>query len=134
MTSPIVSFLSIAACLILAAAVATGCFVSDPCGSGLVEQPNGNCAAPAADASAPVAEAGVTAPDGAAAEASAPTTFGKTCSAQIDCGGDAPICGAPYLTYCTQINCAVGEANANACPSGWTCVSTPGQPSACVKM
>ena len=52
------------------------------------------------------------------------------------CFGKAPIC-APTINYCTNINCAAGEANAGICPTtdGWTCYpASNGNPSACVKL
>lgn len=61
-------------------------------------------------------------------------TFGKTCSTQEDCaGGNATICGAPQLPMCTQINCQAGEENQGICPSGWTCLTVPPNPSVCLR-
>ncbi len=118
-----------------------GCWAKDPCGPGFVIQPNYTCQAIAlpADAgsegaapdAAPVE--GGTSSEAGAPEAAAPSSFGKTCAAMTDCGGDAPICGAPQLPYCTQINCQLGEANAGACPADYTCFTAPGYPSACLR-
>ncbi len=89
------------------------------------------------EASAPVDDSGAADGDAEASapvEAAATSNFGKTCSAMTDCGGDAPVCGAPQLPSCTQIfNCQPGEANAGACPSGYTCIAPPGYPSVCLK-
>ena len=130
------------------AAAASACVDGDPCGAGLYELPNYRCAAVpvppeagAAEARAP--EASIEAGDGEAGEAStAPVTpvapaaasgFGTPCKAMADCPSDAPICAAPKLPYCTQINCEPGEANAGICPAGFTCVHLPGLPSGCLK-
>jgi hypothetical protein len=59
--------------------------------------------------------------------------FGKTCATAQECAGDAPICAAPQLPVCTQINCAAGEENEGACPPDWTCLMIAPNPSACVK-
>ncbi len=119
-----------------------GCWAKDPCGPGFVIQPNYTCLAivapadAAPEATAPAGDA-ATATDGGseggAAEAAAQSQFGKTCAAMTDCGGDAPICGAPQLPYCTQIDCQPGEANAGACPADYTCFTAPGYPSACLR-
>ena len=67
---------------------------------------------------------------------SAIDTFGKSCKTNADCAdGNAPICGGP-LAYCIQINCGAGEANAGACPVGWTCLPKTASPqgiSACIR-
>ena len=116
------------------------CNASDPCGAGLELDSYGCLPIPAA-AAATATDAAAAATDGAAATdagasegdaAAATTSFGKTCTAMADCSGDAPICAAPQLPYCTQISCKTGEANAGACPSGWSCMSGPSG-SACVK-
>lgn len=133
-----------------AIAFAPACMVDNPCGAGLYETPGYRCAplpaAPASDAGPGEGGAAVApdAPDadggGGDAEASAPvepasatSSFGKTCGAMTDCGGDAPICPAPQFPYCTQIHCEAGEANAGVCPTGFTCVRLPGYPSGCMK-
>lgn len=106
-----------------------GCWHDSPCEEGYVVVTDMCYKIPVAPAPAPAAEAG-------AGEAAAPATdtFGKTCTAQADCaGGTAPVCAAPQLPYCTQINCMDGEANAGSCPTGFTCIAAGAQ-SACVKM
>lgn len=64
--------------------------------------------------------------------------FGKPCDVQEDCGGNAPMCGAPMLPLCTAVNCMQGESQ---CPDDWTCldISTwegpyPEVKSLCVKL
>lgn len=135
----------LASAALVLAATATACVAKDPCGDGLYELDNYRCAplpaAPAAEAGAADGGAGATtSADDAGAEAAtdaapapAASSFGKACAAATDCGGDAPMCGAPQLPYCTQIDCEAGEAHAGACPSGFTCVHVPGYPSACLK-
>jgi hypothetical protein len=59
-------------------------------------------------------------------------TFGTKCATNADCGGDAPICATDPLFYCSQINCADGEANAGACPATWVCFKYLDNPTACV--
>jgi hypothetical protein len=137
-----------AVAIVASSLVVQACWAKDPCGEGLVLQHEGMCiAAIVADAAAEAAPAapatdagdgeggGDAAGDGPApaAEAAPPSSFGKTCAAMTDCSGDAPICGAPNLPYCTQINCQPGEANAGACPAGYTCFTAPGYPSACLR-
>lgn len=124
-------------------AFAAACFESDKdaCGAGLIPDPNSaNCIAappPAPDASANDAGGATSDAGDAGDEAGAPAQdfFGKTCASAADCGGNAPICAAPQLPYCTQINCSAGEANAGICPTaGWTCLVTGGgNPSVCFK-
>jgi hypothetical protein len=69
----------------------------------------------------------------------APAAFyiGQPCSdttTHSDCGGDAPVCAPlPAGSVCTQILCQDGEPNAGVCPSDWMCLSSAGNPSACVK-
>lgn len=59
--------------------------------------------------------------------------FGKSCTTASDCGGNAPICGAPQLPVCLNIMCSTGEVNAGICPATWTCFPAGGgNPSACV--
>jgi hypothetical protein len=64
--------------------------------------------------------------------------IGQPCTdtaASSDCGGPAPICAPlPSGTVCTQILCLEGEPNAGACPSGWTCVPSAGNPSVCLNL
>jgi hypothetical protein len=47
------------------------------------------------------------------------SAFGRTCEKQSDCGGKAPVCGAPMLPLCTAVNCMQGESQ---CPATWTCL------------
>jgi hypothetical protein len=68
------------------------------------------------------------------------TTVGTPCQDTMessDCGGAAPVCAdlSPLgqTVMCTQTDCAEGEANAGACPSGFTCFAVPGYPSVCIK-
>jgi hypothetical protein len=136
--------------LVVMAALASACWAKDPCGEGMFLLTEGNCAAlPGAADAAPESgplvalgnDGGDAASDGgdggsdatSPVEAAATSSFGKTCAAMTDCGGDAPICGAPQLPYCTQINCQPGEANAGACPADFTCITPPGYPSVCLK-
>jgi len=73
------------------------------------------------------------------APAAVQAEVGQTCAdttAFSDCGGHAPICAPlPSGTACTQILCLPGEANAGACPSGWTCLQARPMPdpSVCLK-
>lgn len=123
------------------ASVGSACLAKDPCGEGLHELPDYRCAPlptppDAGRAEASVNEASVDGGGGEAGEASAPAVasgFGQTCAKMADCPSDAPICPAPKLPYCTQIDCEPGEANAGVCPAGFTCVRLPGLPSGCLK-
>lgn len=54
-----------------------------------------------------------------AGSANGDTYFGKPCEVMQDCGGKAPMCGAPMLPLCTAINCLEGESE---CPGDWTCL------------
>ncbi len=133
------------AALVLASVAGPGCWAKDPCGEGLVfVVSKSTCvaaivadAAPEAASKAEAgADAGEAGADGEAMgppEAAAPSNFGKPCAAMTDCGGDAPICPAPQLPYCTQIHCLPGEANAGSCPAGYTCFTVPGYPSGCLR-
>jgi hypothetical protein len=126
-----------------AAPVATGCWASNPCEPGQTLRldycfpgaPSGDGAAggeAGTDGTAP-SEGGVLA-EGGEGGGGATATFGTSCASQSDCaGGDAPVCAAPQLPYCTQINCQPGEANAGACPSGWQCFTVPPNPSVCLQ-
>lgn len=122
---------ALGAVLAAASAALAACEDDSPCDPGQVYR-NSACYP------APTATGGSTGNpgDGAAGETSGETSqFGKSCTSQDECGGDAPICGAPQLPMCTQINCAEGEANAGACPPDWMCISPGGStPSACVKL
>ena len=64
--------------------------------------------------------------------------FGRSCAVQEDCGGKAPLCGAPQLPLCTAANCLQGESE---CPADWTCIDVtsyglqyPEVLSVCVKL
>jgi hypothetical protein len=48
------------------------------------------------------------------------TAHGTPCSKPSDCGGEAPVCGAPQLPVCTTVECLVDGKD--MCPSGWTCL------------
>jgi hypothetical protein len=74
--------------------------------------------------------------DGVAGDAAGnpDATFGTPCHTDAECGGDAPVCATDPLFYCTQLDCKDNEANAGACPDGWTCVLLPPNPSACVNL
>ena len=134
-----------ASAVALGSLAAQGCWAKDPCGDGLVFLvAESSCVAAivadaAPEAARPVeagADAGEAGADGeamGAPEAAAPSNFGKPCAAMADCGGDAPVCAAPQLPYCTQIHCMPGEANAGVCPAGYTCFSVPGYPSGCLR-
>jgi hypothetical protein len=133
--------LAVLALLGLLAAPA-GCKDSDPCDPG--EQAIGTACFPVAmggsaggtsepEAGAP--SAGGAADGGAGPGAGNPdATFGTPCHANAECGGDAPVCATDPLFYCTQLDCKDSEANAGACPDGWTCVLLPPNPSACVNL
>jgi hypothetical protein len=114
-----------------------GCWSSNPCDPGQILRSDSCLPAPATpgDASSDGgSDSGGSIDAGGIADGrAAPSTFGMTCAVQADCaGGDAPICGAPQLPYCTQINCQAGEANAGACPSGWQCIMVAPNPSVCL--
>jgi len=130
----------------VAAALAMfGCKDDSPCDEGQVERglaacyplPTGGGAGQAGSsgqAGAPGDD--VDAGDGGGA---APPAFyiGQPCSdttSHSDCGGAAPVCAPlPAGSVCTQILCQDGEPNAGVCPSDWMCLSSAGNPSACVK-
>lgn len=64
--------------------------------------------------------------------------FGRTCEKASDCGGKAPVCGAPMLPLCTAVNCLEGDSE---CPDDWTCLDVsswerpvPEIKSICVKL
>ena len=139
------SMVAVGVFVLTGALLSAGCWAKDPCGDGFVLQSGNTCQAALLPAdAAPESGADVTPGDASAAleggeagdaapAAPAPSSFGKTCGAMTDCGGDAPICGAPQLPYCTQINCQPGEANAGSCPADYTCFTAPGYPSACLR-
>jgi|CZKU01.1.fsa_nt_gi hypothetical protein len=116
---------------------AGGCWASDPCDPGQVVRFDSCFPGPVATADASgeggAGEGGST--EGGASDGGAvPSSFGKTCSTATDCAAGSPICGAPQLPYCTQINCQAGEANAGACPTtGWQCLKVGSNPSVCLK-
>lgn len=128
-----------------------GCKDDDPCDPDQTEK-NTQCYPPPAAAgtagtapsSAGGADAGGTdaggAPEMGGAAPALDTPVGTPCEdtmASSDCGGEAPVCadlsplGQPVM--CTQRDCAEGEANAGACPSGFTCFAVAGYPSVCIK-
>ena len=132
-----------------------GCKDDDPCDPGQIEK-NGQCYPAPASGGTASGEGGGAGAGGAAdngeadggvgkAAAGAPgaslnTPVGTPCldtTASSDCGGDAPVCAdlSPLgqSVMCTQLDCAAGEANAGACPSGFTCFQAPGYPSVCIK-
>jgi len=104
-----------------------GCWDDEPCDAGQILKDNNCYPAPAVVVPKPDAgsEEGDAAVGDAATPAEKPDNFGEACTEQSDCaGGTAPVCGAPMLPKCFQTNCNPGEANAGACPSGWTCIAT----------
>ena len=116
-----------------------GCKDDSPCDEGFVERGSSACYPLPAGGAGEAGQAGMTgdvdAGDGGGA---APAAFyiGQPCAdteAHSDCGGGAPICAdLPAGTMCTQILCQAGEPNAGVCPSDWMCLSSAGNPSACV--
>jgi hypothetical protein len=119
------------------AVLSSACFKDDPCGAGLVENTtNGNCVKPPPPPAPDAAAASDAGGDGGEADGGgtpAAATLGKTCSAEGDCGPDAPKCGAPQLPYCTQTDCNPGEKNAGACTAGFICQKIGDYPSFCFK-
>jgi hypothetical protein len=129
-----------------------GCKDDDPCDAGEVERygqcypapsSSGGSAGSGAGGSAAGGMAGADSSDpgeGAAGAAAVDTPFGTECqdgAASSDCGGAAPVCAdlSPLgqSQFCTQIDCAEGEANAGVCPEGFTCFAVSGYPSVCIK-
>ncbi len=124
--------------------LATACKDDEPCDPEQTEK-DGQCYPPTASGGGPVGAGGVS--DGGAADATAGATsttldtpVGTPCedtTASADCGGAAPVCAdlSPLgqSVMCTQIDCAAGEANEGACPSGFTCFAVSGYPSVCIK-
>ncbi len=116
------------------------CWDNSPCDPNQIVVGNQCMAAPPAPGGG--ADAGVSDAADAASDAAdvsegggdAGSNFGKPCTTAADCSGDAPVCAQPYATYCTQTQCAAGEANAGVCPSGWQCLVIPGAPSVCSHM
>lgn len=121
-----------------------GCKDEEPCdpgqesiGTGCYEIAKGGSAGTSSTAQGGAISEGGAADGGA--KASGPgsnpdATFGTPCQVDAECGGDAPVCATDPLFYCTQLDCKDGEANAGACPDGWTCLLLPPNPSACVNL
>ena len=124
--------------------LAAGCKDDDPCDPGQTEK-DGQCyAAPASGGTTSNgpggADAGATDATAGVAGDALDTPVGTACEdtdASSDCGGAAPVCAdlSPLgqSVMCTQLDCAPGEANEGACPSGFTCFAVPGYPSVCIK-
>ena len=111
---------------------AFGCWASNPCEPGDTIMMD-SCY-PAAAKPPAKTDAGPEVTGDGSAPATKEASFGKTCAAASDCAAGSPICGAPQLPYCTQINCQDGEENAGACPSsGWQCLKVGNNPSVCLK-
>jgi hypothetical protein len=145
--------LPLAQCLLLGllslAGLAAGCKDDDPCDPEQLEQ-DGQCypvpvsAGGSSSGAAGAADGGADEGDAAVTTAGAPsggldTPVGTPCedtTASSDCGGDAPVCAdltpLGQSIMCTQIDCATGETNEAACPSGFTCFAVPGYPSVCI--
>jgi hypothetical protein len=129
----------------VAAALAIfGCKDDSPCDEGFVERGPAACyplPVGAAGEAGSSGQAGTTGDDFDAGDGggAAPAAFyiGQPCADTVshsDCGGGAPICAdLPAGTMCTQILCQAGEPNQGVCPSDWMCLSSAGNPSACVK-
>ena len=124
------------------------CKDDDPCDPDQIEKNTQCYPLPAAAGTAPSstsgADAGGTDAGGAAemggGAAALDTPVGSPCQDTMessDCGGQAPVCAdlSPLgqKVMCTQTDCAEGEANAGACPSGFTCFAVPGYPSVCIQ-
>jgi hypothetical protein len=130
-----VAVLQFAALGLFGGATTVGCWDDNPCDPGQVVRQDQCVAAPASTAAA--SDAGDASPatdaSGSGGDGSVVDTFGKACTTASDCaGGNAPVCGAPQLPLCTQIDCQAGEAHAGVCPSGWQCLATAGNPSVCL--
>lgn len=108
--------------------IGTGCFPQAAGGSSAGSSSKPEAGAPS-DAGAADGGGGNAAPVG-----NPDATFGTACESDAECGGDAPVCATDPLFYCTQLDCKDGEANAGACPEGWTCLLLPPNPSACVNL
>ena len=125
-----------------------GCKDDEPCDPGQIER-HGLCyPAPASGAggsagSSASGQAGAGlggAEESSAGSGALDTPFGTECQDQegsSDCGGEAPVCAdmtpLGQSVYCTQIDCAEGEANAGVCAAGFTCFAVSGYPSVCIK-
>ncbi len=126
--------------------VTPGCKDEDPCDAGQESVGTacypvatggsaGSASAPEAGASNEGGAADGGTPDGIEPPGNPDAVFGDTCETNADCGGDSPICATAPLFYCSQIDCAEGEANDGACPAGWTCFpKAADHPSACVNL
>jgi hypothetical protein len=113
--------------LALMALGSTGaCDMSDPCDPGYHEELGVCHPPPPPDAGRKSADAGSSADDAAAGDASAPRDphegFGDPCMDRNECP-DGFVCGAPMLPMCTRTNCM---DDATICPPGWTCFDTTG--------
>jgi len=129
---------------VMAALAILGCKDDSPCDEGQEERgaaacyplPTGGGAGQAGGAGPAGTTGNVDAGDGGAA-APAAAYIGQPCAdteTHSDCGEGAPICAdLPAGTMCTQVLCQAGEANEGVCPSDWMCLSSAGNPSACVK-
>jgi hypothetical protein len=130
--------------------LAAGCKDGDPCDPGQTEK-GGQCYPVLASGgttsgdSSGAAEGGLAdtiagAPSAGAPSAALDTAVGTPCqdtTESSDCGGRAPVCAdlSPLgqSVMCTLLDCAAGEANAGACPGGFSCFVVPGYPSLCTK-
>lgn len=136
------------ASLLAALGLFGGCKDDDPCDPDQIERygqcypaPGPSTGGSGGSASSGMAGAETVDPDeGAAGSAAIDTPFGTEChdgTGSSDCGGQAPICAdltpLGQSQYCTQLDCAEGEANAGACPEGFTCFAVSGYPSVCIK-
>jgi hypothetical protein len=108
--------------------IGTGCFPRPSAGGG-----GTSSAAPGATGDGGALDSGGATSDGEPV-GNPDATFGTSCETNADCGGDAPVCATDPLFYCSQIECQEGEANAGACPEGWTCLKYLDNPSACVNL
>jgi hypothetical protein len=89
------------------------CDPSHPCDDGYYAD-HGMClriVAPAVDAGADQ--------DGGPARTNPNANFGDPCSSAAECGGKAPVCGAPMLPVCTLVNCLQDDI---PCPPDWNCL------------
>jgi len=121
----------------LAGLALSACQDDDPCDEGQVYKYAGCVPLPKATGGSTGSGGGSGDPEAGGGSGGAPTQaesqFGKACADATECGGDAPLCGAPQLPICTQILCLPGEMNEGACPADWMCISSGSNPSACVK-
>lgn len=116
-------------CVLLWVVLVWGCQMDDPCDPGEIVDGSACLAPPPMQT--PMPDSGAD-DSGMPTEGSNKDTFGKSCSSEADCaGGNAPVCAPAPFSVCTQTNCLPGEANEGSCPTGWSCLSIPGSPSAC---